>query len=117
FVVAVCILSFLLSIIRRHTMSKRDWSSDVCSSDLGNHSGGHGAAGYLIHIERMCQTWKRFRFLINRCSLPKPSIRWTSGLTVSRADARREGTVVCLLGNWAPSYGIACMVERLAALK
>src|SRR5699024_11607617 len=22
---------------RRHTISKRDWSSDVCSSDLGDH--------------------------------------------------------------------------------
>src|SRR5207249_8713200 len=26
---------FFLSSRRRHTMSKRDWSSDVCSSDLG----------------------------------------------------------------------------------
>src|SRR5699024_11339100 len=25
---------------RRHTRSKRDWSSDVCSSDLGGSSGG-----------------------------------------------------------------------------
>src|SRR5699024_11761290 len=24
---------------RRHTISKRDWSSDVCSSDLGAHVG------------------------------------------------------------------------------
>src|SRR5699024_9271086 len=27
--------SFLFSSWRRHTRSKRDWSSDVCSSDLG----------------------------------------------------------------------------------
>src|SRR5699024_11734829 len=27
---------FLFSSRRRHTRSKRDWSSDVCSSDLGN---------------------------------------------------------------------------------
>src|SRR5699024_9052668 len=27
---------FLLSSRRRHTRSKRDWSSDVCSSDLSN---------------------------------------------------------------------------------
>src|SRR5699024_6835453 len=27
-------LSFFLSSRRRHTISKRDWSSDVCSSDL-----------------------------------------------------------------------------------
>src|SRR5699024_12344442 len=25
---------------RRHTRSKRDWSSDVCSSDLHRHEGG-----------------------------------------------------------------------------
>src|SRR5699024_11973496 len=28
------LLSFFLSSRRRHTRSKRDWSSDVCSSDL-----------------------------------------------------------------------------------
>src|SRR5699024_11928757 len=26
---------FFFASIRRHTISKRDWSSDVCSSDLG----------------------------------------------------------------------------------
>src|SRR5699024_11856307 len=26
---------FIITIKRRHTRSKRDWSSDVCSSDLG----------------------------------------------------------------------------------
>src|SRR5699024_11788742 len=29
------VVSFFLSSRRRHTRSKRDWSSDVCSSDLG----------------------------------------------------------------------------------
>src|SRR5699024_11262133 len=29
-----CSLFFFFSSRRRHTMSKRDWSSDVCSSDL-----------------------------------------------------------------------------------
>src|SRR5699024_3346705 len=31
------VLSFFLSSRRRHTRSKRDWSSDVCSSDLGEY--------------------------------------------------------------------------------
>src|SRR5699024_12023412 len=30
--------SFFFSSRRRHTRSKRDWSSDVCSSDLRYHS-------------------------------------------------------------------------------
>src|SRR5690606_40376824 len=30
-----CLLTFFISSRRRHTRSSRDWSSDVCSSDLG----------------------------------------------------------------------------------
>src|SRR5438067_9827854 len=33
---------FFFSSRRRHTRSKRDWSSDVCSSDLSCHSGDRG---------------------------------------------------------------------------
>src|SRR5699024_11611347 len=38
----IIINKFLLSCRRRHTRSKRDWSSDVCSSDLpgGRRRGG-----------------------------------------------------------------------------
>src|SRR5438067_6357244 len=32
---------FFFSSRRRHTRSKRDWSSDVCSSDLDGRKGGH----------------------------------------------------------------------------
>src|SRR5699024_11625553 len=32
-------LTFFFSSRRRHTRSKRDWSSDVCSSDLSSGSG------------------------------------------------------------------------------
>src|SRR5699024_3327746 len=32
--VLMCVLVFFFSSRRRHTRSKRDWSSDVCSSDL-----------------------------------------------------------------------------------
>src|SRR5699024_11946298 len=30
----LCVFFFFFSSRRRHTISKRDWSSDVCSSDL-----------------------------------------------------------------------------------
>src|SRR6266704_4193575 len=36
------ITSFFFSSRRRHTRSKRDWSSDVCSSDLAGHLASHG---------------------------------------------------------------------------
>src|SRR5207249_2916137 len=35
----VCFCLFFFSSRRRHTRSKRDWSSDVCSSDLGPQGG------------------------------------------------------------------------------
>src|SRR5207249_6099883 len=35
---ASCASSFFFSSRRRHTRSKRDWSSDVCSSDLAEES-------------------------------------------------------------------------------
>src|SRR5438067_13343000 len=41
--------SFFFSSRRRHTRSKRDWSSDVCSSDLGKSSEGKGEAKH--HVE------------------------------------------------------------------
>src|SRR5437868_11699887 len=44
FYVVVCDLSFFFSSRRRHTRSKRDWSSDVCSSDLIFPT-GHVAGG------------------------------------------------------------------------
>src|SRR5699024_11973956 len=34
------VLCFFFSSRRRHTRSKRDWSSDVCSSDLRRHGLG-----------------------------------------------------------------------------
>src|SRR5207249_5454951 len=36
----ICIFLFFFSSRRRHTRSKRDWSSDVCSSDLQKLHGG-----------------------------------------------------------------------------
>src|SRR5207249_7833574 len=36
---------FFFSSRRRHTRSKRDWSSDVCSSDLGNGGRSLGPLG------------------------------------------------------------------------
>src|SRR6266704_4442072 len=36
---------FFFSSRRRHTRSKRDWSSDVCSSDLDTHANGNGGGG------------------------------------------------------------------------
>src|SRR5204863_1622911 len=42
FIILICFFFFFFSSRRRHTRSLRDWSSDVCSSDLdGNLVQGH----------------------------------------------------------------------------
>src|SRR5215208_953139 len=43
-----CVFSFFFSSRRRHTRWPRDWSSDVCSSDLAG-APGHGAALHPVH--------------------------------------------------------------------
>src|SRR5699024_12087462 len=48
FVEVVCLLFF--SSRRRHTRSKRDWSSDVCSSDLGSVMRVRGTWGVVIAL-------------------------------------------------------------------
>src|SRR5207249_6230687 len=45
FLLLLCFFCFFFSSRRRHTRSKRDWSSDVCSSDLSRHLRGAGLAG------------------------------------------------------------------------
>src|SRR5699024_12185699 len=47
----VYVLLFFFSSRRRHTRSKRDWSSDVCSSDLGHPVCSH----WPVHL-----VYKRF---------------------------------------------------------
>src|SRR5699024_3901236 len=48
-------LSFFLSSRRRHTRSKRDWSSDVCSSDLARQGLCPPGACRCLHAEKSPQ--------------------------------------------------------------
>src|SRR5207249_7670431 len=57
--------AFFFSSRRRHTISKRDWSSDVCSSDLVTIAGVAGVVyvlGSLAHVGRagLVQAWLPF---------------------------------------------------------
>src|SRR5699024_11547350 len=54
---------FFSSSRRRHTRSKRDWSSDVCSSDLGK------TEIYLQAIEQVIQQGKEAIVLVPEISL------------------------------------------------
>src|SRR5207247_4986538 len=47
-----CVCSFFFSSRRRHTRSARDWSSDVCSSDLPPGDRAASLRDRLVAIER-----------------------------------------------------------------
>src|SRR6266704_6247407 len=60
------IFFFFFSSRRRHTRSKRDWSSDVCSSDLFKTGGGskgkaQNAAAVVVFDERIKSDFARAR--------------------------------------------------------
>src|SRR5207249_8895261 len=46
------VIFFFFSSRRRHTRSKRDWSSDVCSSDLSGHN-PRSIITLLLHLLRL----------------------------------------------------------------
>src|SRR5699024_11332352 len=48
----MCSSCFFFASRRRHTISKRDWSSDVCSSDLPQPPVGQAAAAQLRLIRQ-----------------------------------------------------------------
>src|SRR5699024_11809118 len=48
---------FFFSSRRRHTRSKRDWSSDVCSSDLVVQNGFSGAISFITSLPGKALQW------------------------------------------------------------
>src|SRR5699024_11654762 len=57
---------------RRHTRSKRDWSSDVCSSDLIKDTSITGGQLFLAHKRIYPQEYHRKQKHKNRCCEKDP---------------------------------------------
>src|SRR5207302_6754970 len=58
-----CLVLFFFSSRRRHTIFSRDWSSDVCSSDLDEHVAGRGIRGMSTPVHTARAAWKLNRRL------------------------------------------------------
>src|SRR2546429_2028085 len=69
---------FFFSSRRRHTRCSRDWSSDVCSSDLGDRAGCQDQPG---------RAWACLRL----CGLPRRRPRHSPALTRHRVGGGRRG--------------------------
>src|SRR5699024_11697235 len=93
---------FFFSSRRRHTRSKRDWSSDVCSSDLG-----HGAT------VRAFAPASPARYRGARCLTPLIPPAPTAPARPAAADAV-AGAAVAVAGRAArPEIGRASCRERV----
>src|SRR5207249_8057165 len=64
--------AFFFSSRRRHTRSKRDWSSDVCSSDLGARGAGHPPPGLLARV-MLASLARKHQRPKRHCTLARPS--------------------------------------------
>src|SRR5699024_12149617 len=74
---------FFFSSRRRHTRSKRDWSSDVCSSDLSDVVIGD-EHGNIVHLyERDCSVQRRHQKVVEVA----PSVALTDDLRERICDA------------------------------
>src|SRR5207247_5114657 len=82
----MCYVFFFFSSRRRHTRSTRDWSSDVCSSDLD-------PLGRLLSVKREAPTCTGHR-PVATTRLTEPWLQLItreSGLTAGRSEERRVG--------------------------
>src|SRR5690606_31351251 len=77
-------LFFFFSSRRRHTRFSRDWSSDVCSSDLGKHQRRREDRS-----ERQRESWLQLRHQVS--AAPTPSERSRERSLGSRDRKRFEG--------------------------
>src|SRR5207245_6971348 len=84
---------FFFSSRRRHTRCYRDWSSDVCSSDLFLTVDGK-EAGY---VTRAVRIWDPSRvigmgYVRREASAVGSTLQWAEGTaTVARSEERRVG--------------------------
>src|SRR5207249_7528742 len=89
FLSVLFVIVFFFSSRRRHTRSKRDWSSDVCSSDLGSNVFGGG-----LFFDRSDVAWlgKPAAGTITTCPSALTS-GWPllTGVKQDRSEERRVG--------------------------
>src|SRR5699024_11790299 len=77
---------------RRHTRSKRDWSSDVCSSDLTIEPGGNGFA-LSTEFDRAVEACRRTGTRFLRIGMMPFSAMTSQQACEERSEERRVGKV------------------------
>src|SRR5699024_616567 len=101
---------FFFSSRRRHTRSKRDWSSDVCSSDLAYCQGIENRLGRERDIRFGPRTIDLDILLYGEETVS------TDELTVPHPRMHERAFVLVPLAELAPSYSIPKVGERVEDL-
>src|SRR5690606_39604831 len=88
---------FFFSSRRRHTRFSRDWSSDVCSSDLASHYFGDPAGiirariGDLEHYVSIVSGPADGAYALVASPIGAVDDMWRSELSLNRSEERRVG--------------------------
>src|SRR2546422_7990404 len=100
----MCLLFFFFfSSRRRHTRCSRDWSSDVCSSDLllvARLVAQIGARAVLLAVEDVLDGAAGLPLALARLDLVVPVVR--AGVVRDRSEERRVGKEC--RSRWSPSH-------------
>src|SRR5699024_11946333 len=83
---------FFFSTRRRHTSSTRDWSSDVCSSDLPSPPFSGSEAGYSLHTVLL---WPQYLPLL---PFPLMPVQKPAPHEIGRASCRERGGIAAVGG-------------------
>src|SRR2546421_5306137 len=99
---AACWL-FFFSSRRRHTRSDRDWSSDVCSSDLGADGEARRFVQLALgcNLDQLAGDLKQARLHPRLARLPAPTAE-TIDIDVCRSEERRVGKEC--RSRWSPYH-------------
>src|SRR5207249_7230360 len=91
---------------RRHTRSKRDWSSDVCSSDLAFE--GPWPAYRTLNVPRWTRAWPSEKFYHVVYSVPPERSE-----EAARLAMERHAAAVYITERGGPKIGRASCRERV----
>src|SRR2546422_7560846 len=98
-----CLSVFFFSSRRRHTRCSRDWSSDVCSSDLVPPAGGHARRNHRLY-EGVAAAERRIARRVHRSARdPRlPSLARGGAAHDVRSEERRVGKEC--RSRWSPYH-------------
>src|SRR5699024_11912736 len=96
---------FFFSSRRRHTRSKRDWSSDVCSSDLGRHRGPIVVDGHAIASSQESGDTYGYLRTYDPGAMYAPVTGYYSVVYGFTGIERKIGRASCRERGWLPGRG------------